>query len=231
MKQLKANTRKKMHILCQILGKTALYFKKMYVESDHYRRIKLLDIQNGVKMSKFELDIIQEREEKFRQNRLANLIQERIEKKRFEQEEKMMFFKSAQKKGEPVPPYKIPMVLQNLPMAKKRNPDVSPNTGKRNKKMSIGPEVKEPPPPDPKEVKKMYVKQLEDYFKSPFSNDKRFVLEYLSQVTREKLHEHEDVIDKLFYDGIYNVIINPNEEPWNVHLAFDILGNMIESPK
>ena len=42
--------------------------------------------------------------------------------------------------------------------------------------------------------------------------------------------EHEDVIDKLFYDGIYKILINPNEDPWNIHLAFDILGNMIESP-
>jgi hypothetical protein len=65
----------------------------MYVESDHYRRIKLLDIQNGTMVSKFELDIIKERDEKFRQNRLATLIQERIEKKRFEEEEKNMFVK------------------------------------------------------------------------------------------------------------------------------------------
>ena len=41
IRQLKANTRKKLLILCQIIGKTALFFKKMYVESDHYRRIKL----------------------------------------------------------------------------------------------------------------------------------------------------------------------------------------------
>ena len=42
--------------------------------------------------------------------------------------------------------------------------------------------------------------------------------------------EHEDVIDKMFYDGIYKILINQNEDPWNIHLAFDILGNMIESP-
>ena len=74
LRQLKANTRKKLLILCQVLGKTALFFKKMYVESDHYRRIKLQDIQNGIMVSKFELDIIKERDEKFRQNRLATLI-------------------------------------------------------------------------------------------------------------------------------------------------------------
>ena len=70
----------------------------MYVESDHYRRIKLLDIQNGTMVSKFELDIIKERDEKFRQNRLATLIQERIEKKRFEEEEKNMFVNSTPKR-------------------------------------------------------------------------------------------------------------------------------------
>ena len=56
------------------------------------------------------------------------------------------------------------------------------------------------------------MKQLVSFFNSPFKSDKRFVLEYLAQITREKLTEHEDVIDKLFYDGIYNVLVDPKED-------------------
>ena len=109
--------------------------------------------------------------------------------------------------------------------------DPSPGSSKRSSKRTL---LKQNTAaangPDPKEIKKEYIKQLNDYFNSPFKSDKVFVLEYLSQITREKMSEHEDVIDKIFYDGIYNVLINPNEDPWNIHLAFDILGNMIESP-
>lgn len=68
-----------------------LYFKEFYTESDHYRRIKLADVQDGIKQSKFELEIIKEQNESKMNNKLTNFIQELVEKRRQDQEERMMF--------------------------------------------------------------------------------------------------------------------------------------------
>ena len=45
------------------------------------------------------------------------------------------------------------------------------------------------------------------------------------------METHEDVIEKLFYDGIYKIIINPGETEKNVLMSLDLLGNMISSKR
>jgi len=47
-------------------------------------------------------------------------------------------------------------------------------------------------------------------------------------MTRDKIHESEDCINALFYDSIFNVIINSND-PVNRARAFDVLCNMVQS--
>ena len=45
---LRANTRDKLMVICNILKKTVLYYKDLYYESDHYRLMRLNDILSGV---------------------------------------------------------------------------------------------------------------------------------------------------------------------------------------
>jgi len=47
-------------------------------------------------------------------------------------------------------------------------------------------------------------------------------------MTRDKIHESEDCINALFYDSIFNVIIN-SKDPVNRARAFDVLCNMVQS--
>ena len=46
-KLLRLNTKEKLMMICNILKKTFHYYKNLYFESDHYRLMKLKDIQTG----------------------------------------------------------------------------------------------------------------------------------------------------------------------------------------
>jgi hypothetical protein len=42
------NSVEKLHTICVILKKTYLHFQRLYFESDHYRVLKLEEIQHGI---------------------------------------------------------------------------------------------------------------------------------------------------------------------------------------
>lgn len=50
----------------------------------------------------------------------------------------------------------------------------------------------------------------------------------MAQLTRDKIHESEDAINALFYDSIFNELLNSKEE-LNRSRAFDVLCNMVQS--
>ena len=53
---------------------------------------------------------------------------------------------------------------------------------------------------------KKYISQFEKFFDSPFSDDKRFVVHYFAQLSRDKIHYCKDLVDKLFYEKIFDLI-------------------------
>jgi hypothetical protein len=66
------------------------------------------------------------------------------------------------------------------------------------------------------------------FIDSPFKEDKKFAVEYLAKLTRDRINECEDAVNSLFYDKIFNLLINTKDE-WNRHISFSILSNMISS--
>ena len=54
----------------------------------------------------------------------------------------------------------------------------------------------------------------------------------MSTLTRYRVHESEEVINKLFYKQAFNVLMGPKgQEDINRHKAFEILCNMVASDK
>lgn len=80
----------------------------------------------------------------------------------------------------------------------------------------------------PFQQSKRFIQQLKKFFDSPFKEDRTFAVLYMAQLTRDKIHESEDAINALFYDSIFNELLNSREE-LNRSRAFDVLCNMVQS--
>lgn len=77
-----------------------------------------------------------------------------------------------------------------------------------------------------------FIKQLLNFFESPFKDDRKFALSYMATLTRDRVHESEEVINKLFYKQAFTVLMGPKgAEDINRHKAFEILCNMVASDK
>lgn len=50
----------------------------------------------------------------------------------------------------------------------------------------------------------------------------------MSQLTRDKLNEAEDAVNMLFYDKIFNVLMNSTDEI-NRNYSYEILSNIVNS--
>jgi hypothetical protein len=48
---------------------------------------------------------------------------------------------------------------------------------------------------------------LRKFFESPFKDDKKFAVQYISQLTRDRINESEDIVNALFYDQIFKLIV------------------------
>ena len=60
-----------------------------------------------------------------------------------------------------------------------------------------------------------FTKQLEKFINSPFPEDRRFVINFISHNCRDEMKNFEDIINLLFYDKIYNLILDdPFEYDW-----------------
>ena len=81
------------------------------------------------------------------------------------------------------------------------------------------------------EIERVYLNQVQVFFRSPFREDKQFVINYLTQLSRDRLGEiiHYKCVQKLFYDSIFNCILDMKEEEKNIHMAFEILLNIYEN--
>ena len=60
-----------------------------------------------------------------------------------------------------------------------------------------------------------FTKQLEKLINSPFPEDRRFVINFISHNCRDEMNSFEDIINALFYDKIHNLILDdPFEYDW-----------------
>ena len=78
-----------------------------------------------------------------------------------------------------------------------------------------------------------YIRTLQDFLESPFKDDRKFALNYLATLTRDRIFECEDLLNKLFLKNIFPVIVGPKgtTDEVNRHKAFDIMCNMIQAEK
>lgn len=75
--------------------------------------------------------------------------------------------------------------------------------------------------------------QLQNFFDSPFKEDKRFALQYMAFLTRDKIDESEDTVNKLFYNRVSQILMKATKDNKDeIRLkfkAFEIISNMVQS--
>ena len=64
--------------------------------------------------------------------------------------------------------------------------------------------------------------------KSPFKDDIKFGVHYMMILTRDKLPDAEDAINKIFYDAMFNILLSSKDET-NKHRAFETISNIVDS--
>ena len=75
---------------------------------------------------------------------------------------------------------------------------------------------------------KKFIDQLYKFLKSPFKDDIKFGVHYMMILTRDKLPEAEDAINKIFYDAMFNILINSKDET-NKHRSFETISYIVDS--
>jgi len=81
---------------------------------------------------------------------------------------------------------------------------------------------------DEKAKNRALLEQLNQFFQSPFKNDKRFTIFHLAQLTRDRIDQSRELINALFFDKIFRLLLNTSDER-NKLKAFEILCNLIHS--
>jgi hypothetical protein len=80
--------------------------------------------------------------------------------------------------------------------------------------------------------KKEFISQLKQFYDSPFRGDRLFAIDYVVQLSRDNLLANEEIIEYVFFDEMFNMMINiENEEDINVDRAYAVFCNLIESRK
>jgi hypothetical protein len=70
-------------------------------------------------------------------------------------------------------------------------------------------------------IKKKILKQIKDFYTSPYEDDKRFSVAYVSKITREDFGEKE-LVSSIFFYLIFDLILDSNDEYIIIH-AYDSL--------
>jgi hypothetical protein len=53
-----------------------------------------------------------------------------------------------------------------------------------------------------------YNMQIISFFESPFHEDKKFVVHYIAELSKDLKGENDEIVASLFYDRIFNIIIS-----------------------
>ena len=76
---------------------------------------------------------------------------------------------------------------------------------------------------------KKFILQLKRFFDSPFKDDRRFAIHYISLLTRDRIDDSEKVVNTLFYEHtLSDLLMDPRDEI-NRYRSLEILCNMTQS--
>ena len=209
MKALKANTIERLKIVCAAIRQTYQHYRANYYESDHYRHMKLLEIQTG---------------------------------ERNKQEQSKAAKKSKSRKDGKA---EVASAVAEEPAGLSPNLTVSGELSQNiNSESTDGVKTvlsdslaalvtKKLVPPPLVYTGKNFRNQLAKFFDSPFKDDKRFALQYLAYLTRDKIDESEETITYLFYDRVLKqILLQSSKDADEIRLkykAFEILSSMVQS--
>jgi len=59
---------------------------------------------------------------------------------------------------------------------------------------------------------KTVLELLNNLFHSPFKDDRRFTIKYLAIETRDRLKQSKNLVESLFFDKIFNIIVRSSDE-------------------
>ena len=68
---------------------------------------------------------------------------------------------------------------------------------------------------------------LNNLFHSPFKDDRRFMIRYLAVETRDRLDDSRHLVDSLFFDKIFKLLLTTQDES-NSLQAYEIVCNLID---
>lgn len=72
---------------------------------------------------------------------------------------------------------------------------------------------------------------LNNLFHSPFKDDRRFMIRYLSVETRDRLNDSRPLVDNIFFDKIFKNMLSPTSDEGNTLLTYDIVCNLLKDDK
>ena len=75
---------------------------------------------------------------------------------------------------------------------------------------------------------KKFLSQLNSFMKSPFKDDIKFGVHYMMILTRDKLADAEEAINKTFYEAIFGILMYSKDET-NKHRAFETICSIVDS--
>lgn len=71
---------------------------------------------------------------------------------------------------------------------------------------------------------------LNNFFHSPFKDDRRFMIRYLAVEVRDRLDTSRHLIDSLFFDKIFKLMLSSSDES-NTMQAYEIVCNLLKDDK
>jgi hypothetical protein len=75
---------------------------------------------------------------------------------------------------------------------------------------------------------KKLIDQLQKFMKSPFKDDNKFGVHYMMIMTRDKLPDAEEAMNKIFYDSMFGILLSSKDESLK-HKSFETISNMVDS--
>lgn len=204
MKALKANTIERLKIVCAAIRLTYQRYRADYFESDQYRQIKLLEIQAAERT-------------KQDQARAAS------RKSKAKRESKPEAQASADEQGHLSPSHTVSGELT-------QNAHTESTDGAKTIVTDSTPAGKRGSVPPLAYTGKNFRLQLTKFFESPFKDDKRFALQYMAYLTRDKIDESEETVNSLFYKNVSTILMQSTKDADENRLrdkAFEILSNMV----
>jgi hypothetical protein len=76
-------------------------------------------------------------------------------------------------------------------------------------------------------IRSVILKQIHDFYFSPYEDDRKFAVVYISQVTRENFEEATELINEIFFDLVFDLIFESKDEK-TVIKSYETLCNLTQ---